>query len=776
MASLLGTANKGWPSDRLPVEIFTHIAKFLPDRSDLKNLRLVNKEFNKKLHDHFFERIVINVNLKLNALFNIPRPGLDDYIPANITEYLMRSDSFRSISPQVRRIGLALELSEQELASPEDDGHEAIEVREWGIFRWPATIERRAKTRIARLTQSLESARGVSYILANTKEVREIALSCDGCLGYLQGPDLNPYQPPGPPPVFGDPNVVPNTVRTTMDLSLPSLKVTFDRPYKLELMEAKLAAIGVHRNVIPLEILRLIRFEKTNMDGFTREDRWRAPLPRSRYGDIQVTRGPRDYDYRLQPDQLTETQARLLFHYITTHQALIQAFLLSVVDNSSSYTRLTKVNIARIPSLHIDLLCRDDFWSGLPSVEEVSLGVVPDWREVIEENAYTITTRQVYPTTALPKVFRLLEDYIGVQSQIKKLHFEWLCGGEFAAGWLQREKHILPAPFLRKHRLVIHSGVDNLLILPHIQHLSLKNCWFAPNVFYRIIHTMSKDFSLETLDLESVSLTGPPIFRGDMPDVDDPGYETWPMGVWPSETSPVPGLLQEPLPLSWSHVIDMLTPGETIRERVFAEKFPLDPPLRIKKELGLRKITFKSCGYVMIPDKRFVSKRRFLGLYYPLSLSQTVDQMTQRYVERWRELAGCMQVNTDRHLGYIFPLLNPREDYALQKVHGLRPGWYGTYAWHLFRAAQEDGIPGAGVGRFSGTIGDDESADFWGRGGVDGGGGVPQPYEFDTEEFDFAYEEDDLDGLHDLLQSNETRLGYSAHNNPLFPNMDDGDN
>ncbi|KAI1803373.1 hypothetical protein F4811DRAFT_345838 [Daldinia bambusicola] len=768
-----GAADNGWPAKRVPIELFTMVAGKL-DRNDVKALRLVCKEFSEKLDDYFFKRVVINVNVKLEDMFKILGQGYDHSVHADITEYLAGSDSLHNMSSHVQRLALALELSEQELATPEDDGQEVLEIRDWGICRWPADDKLCSNTRLAKMARSMESGRGVSYILANVKDIQELAISCDGGLGYLQGPDVNPFQPPGLLPIFSSPTKVPNVVRPEGDWFLPSLQVTFKKPYKLELIEKKLAALGIPPDQIAAEIKGLISFERTDMDGFTYEERSRPSLPTSRYGDRQIVRPLRRlYNYRLQPDQLTDTQARLLFQYITAQQALVQAFTLAVADNASSYSKLTKINIARLPSLHIDLLCRDDFWSRIPKLEEVSLGVVPDWRELIQEHKYHIETRQVYPTMALPKVFKLLNNYIGKQTRIKKLHFEWLCGGEFAPGWLQREKYILPAPFLKKHRLVICSGDENILILRHIKHLSLKNCWFAPNVFYQIIRTMSQDWSLETLELESVSLTGPPIFRESMLDQDDPDQKPWPAHLSPTTTSEDLSLLQEPLPLSWSHIIDMLTPGETIRERVDAQQSPSDPPLLIRKDLQLRKIVFKSCGYVIIPDRRFVSNRRFVNLNYPPSLKPIANKMTRDFVHKWQQLSGCMQVSTDRHLGHVSPLLDPREEYAMRNVFGLHAGWAGTYAWHLFQASEEDGIAGAGVGRFSGTI-EVDAYTIWRRlKAIEEeedeefaltcsykDEGRPQPYEYDIEEFEVDYEADDRDGLDDLLKAAELRLSY----------------
>ncbi|KAI0117049.1 hypothetical protein F4814DRAFT_459255 [Daldinia grandis] len=770
-------ANPSWPSNRLPVELFSAIVRYLPERKDIENLRLVNREFYTKLQCEFFKHLVINVGSKLGASSGANRRCLDGSTSDDITEYIVNSDAFRHAAPFVRRIALSLDLSEQELASPEDEEKEKIEICFWGVFRWPVDPSSCFyRSRLERITQSLERAKGISHILGEATQIRELALSCDGGLGYLQGPDVNPYQPPEPQSIFGQPNYI----RSVLDESQPSLQVRFMKPYKLEMIENRLASMGISEGDTPDVIQRLLETEGITMNEFTCEERKRAPLPASRYGESKITRTSSwHYGYRLHPDQLTDTQARLLYQYATAQQALVQSVLFTVARHSASYTNLTKINIVRLSSFHVSSLCLDGFWSKLPRLEEVSLAVAPDWRSVTMHTAYTVETRQVYPTDALPDVFRLLNDHIGQQPRIKRLHFEWLCGGELAPGWLQRNRYVLPAPFLKKHRQVVYSGKGNLLILPHVTHLSLKNCWFAPNVFYRTIHTMAKEHSLVTLELETVSLSGPPIFRHNMLDR-DLDYKTWPIPPGVSPKTGTKGLIREPLPLSWCHVIDLLTPGPTIKQHVFAEDFPSKPELRIRKDLKLRKLAFKSCGYLTIPDSRFISNRRFERLSYPPDLRKVSRDMAKRSRSKWRTYNSFVQVNTDRHLGRINDVLDPREEYSMQVIFGLRTSWLYAYDFDHFRAAAQDGIAYPGLGRFSGTIDgdsfmdvdsfmdidfdDDDDDDDFDDDGNNGNNGnnknVAKAYEYSTKDFDFDYADEDEVNLDSMVKQFESEMGY----------------
>jgi hypothetical protein len=47
-----------WPADTVPLEIFTEIMRYLP-RSTIQNMRLVNKEFEKKVSSYLFRVVVV---------------------------------------------------------------------------------------------------------------------------------------------------------------------------------------------------------------------------------------------------------------------------------------------------------------------------------------------------------------------------------------------------------------------------------------------------------------------------------------------------------------------------------------------------------------------------------------------------------------------------------------------------------------------------------------------------------------------------------------------
>ncbi|KAI1079295.1 hypothetical protein F5B20DRAFT_544379 [Whalleya microplaca] len=776
-----------WPLGQIPVELFVSIAQFLGSREDVQTMRLVNREFYSKLAGYYFRNLVVHLGPEL-----IPTTldtGLPLQVESPVLDVTNAADSladstfiFRTFGPEIRRFGLALELNESDLATPNVPDFENLETRPWGMYRWPSPLCV-AQSLTDKITQSLEGSEGIFRILSHLSGVQELALSCEGGLGYLQGPDINPLSPSRRTAIFGDPNIVRD------DGNTPNPPLDFDVSYKYEMLTRRMHSAGVDHDQIPAAIDTIMSTEHITREQLDHEDRPRCPPP----GTVLLRTVPttcktcnsRSRTLRLQPDMLTESQKRFLLLHMSAQQALIQSYVLGILDNGSSFMNLTKLKISRLPSFHIELLCRADFWANLPRLEDVLLAIVPDWRTVASVESYAVDERQVYPTDAMPKVFRLLNDHIGQQKQIKRLHFEWLCGGELAPGQLQRNNHILPAPFLKEHRKIKDSRVENLLILPFIAHLSLKNCWFTPNVFFRIIRKMAEE-SLESLELETVSLSGSPCKNRQTENrqvmlQDD--VIVGPAAVQGAETSltalqaEMEALdqaasaeistdfhsynvrLPEPRTLSWAHIIDMLTPGDTIREQIHEQgRDEDDPPLRLKKQLKLRVLDFKSCGYVSVPDYRFISED-------PLD---TLEQPRRRIIKGSK--VGCiewfMQASNDRHLARVINHIKRGEEYLLGAVFGFKTGWRGVYARPVIKAAIHDGIPHPGRGRFSGRIEHHwEPTPVERYSGVfyeeEDGENVQLVENYDTSVFDRDY--DDNDGLDELLRELESVTSEARH-------------
>lgn len=157
---------------------------------------------------------------------------------------------------------------------------------------------------------------------------------------------------------------------------------------------------------------------------------------------IDIARWP------LIPINLTRAQMELLLELEWAHRAMIQSYVISVIDNASlgCYEHLTTLTIAKIPSCHLRILQRDDLWASIPSLKSVHLGVIADWRRITKPTPGCIEDSPISPLGAVGAVFALLQDHISQQPHVESIHFEWICGGEFAPSSHQRNQYVLLHP------------------------------------------------------------------------------------------------------------------------------------------------------------------------------------------------------------------------------------------------------------------------------------------------------------------------------------------
>lgn len=76
----------GWPAQKVPVEIYAEIITYLP-RSAVKNMRLVNHEFEEKASSVFFQNVVVPFRSEIYGVTPEPRkaggsePTVQDEMP-----------------------------------------------------------------------------------------------------------------------------------------------------------------------------------------------------------------------------------------------------------------------------------------------------------------------------------------------------------------------------------------------------------------------------------------------------------------------------------------------------------------------------------------------------------------------------------------------------------------------------------------------------------------------------------------------------------------------
>lgn len=555
-----GKAETGWPALEIPVEIFDLIVAHL-SRKDVQNMRLVNHEFDAKLAGSYFKTVVVPFRPEFEALYgslninpgrkgsqqkwSLVRKGKkveaedameeDKQDPANTTDddASLLSDGYRVFEQFgkscMRKFALALELNEKDLAFPPLKVNQEIVMAPWGLYRWPIMRYQRYH-QLENLEQMADETGFMKKAFAFLEKVTHIGISCDPGLGWLQGPDTNVYCTGVQPPVFRP----ASHGADEDDDDDPAPEQEDNESLSLTILKQMALNAGYDSDEWPRVILRLLEDEGRAVqwrehvaadgkithervpifavdDDTTKEDiiRHIEELIEGECGEAQL---PNARVIGLQPSALTPAQAEMLLELEWAHRALMQSYRTAVLDNRLSFMNLTNLTIARCPSCHVSIWCDRSFWTSMTSIKSFHLGVIPGWREIVKDSFGYVMQRRVSPIHAVAEVFTLLQEYVGPQENIKEISFEWVNGGEFAVGKSQRDRYILPAPVVSNPDKMVDMqpfGRQDVVSLPHISKLSLKNCWFSPHVFYNFIKSLFLD-NVTDLVLESVSLTGAP--------------------------------------------------------------------------------------------------------------------------------------------------------------------------------------------------------------------------------------------------------------------------
>lgn len=519
-----------WPADTVPIEIFELITAYLT-RSEVQFLRLVCREFEIKVSGRYFRNVVVPFKTELYS--NLAR---DDNGALTRTSSALFSNGmriFESFGCHILNFALSLELDEDVLAYPPIKPTQAAVPSFWGIYRWPHG-EYHRYTDLEGLEQTADETEAMRHALECLSKVRNVGLCCDAGLGFLSGPDHIARNTRKRHPVFGASGRGPEQSRkrnvSSSMLEIKNLQEsrpspTFDNPmsFKHSILRKMVEDAGYTTDAEKNEAIQLmLRTEQTSLGAIDIDER-RLVLneydPRRVWSTVafaELEPFSQAASHPLIPSSLTRAQKEMLLELEWAHRAMIQSYVIGLIDNAwaGCFSNLTTLTIAKIPSSHVYILNRYELWQSLPSITHVTLGVIADWRRIHKPALGCIDDVPVSPVEAVGKVFTLLNDYIGRQENIESLHFEWICGGEFAPGTYQRNHYILPAPFVSVPQLMAmpdspRTKADQFLQLPHVKSLSLKNCWFSPHVFLQCFRTLSLG-SLEKLDLETVSLSGPP--------------------------------------------------------------------------------------------------------------------------------------------------------------------------------------------------------------------------------------------------------------------------
>ncbi|OCL12852.1 hypothetical protein AOQ84DRAFT_284294 [Glonium stellatum] len=553
-----GKRNQGWPTGIVPTEMFEEIAGYL-SRDDIKSMRLVCREFDRHVSQVLFNTVVVPFNTEIYGMLGTEKKqdikgkgkimadtnkGLS-WKNANGDDVYNGHglDVFRGFGPHILKYGMSFDVDEDALARPPYKGTTEGHISFWGTYDWPFEEYRRFDD-VAGLELAADETPKMKIAFSMLQKVQELALSVDSGLGWLRGPDrsIRARVLRQSPQVFGRSKDIPDrktqaqkelwdyieaTHRAAdMDVKLATLyRMDMSRPFSelQSTLDSRIPADGqcdfpfmdphLIAEATPDDIpdAQIPSFEDVeSLEAFVEPQTlpttgiiYSATLSPS---DAAQLRSP------IVPAQLTKAQKEWLLETEWAQRAFLSSYMLAVIDNPTTFKNVHTLNIARVSSRYTFSLCRQDFWDALPQLKSVVIQAIPDWRNVLKDEAGFVETPRIDPSYAIGPFHQLLKEIISPRVNIKNLTFGWAAGGEHAEGVHARNKHILPAPILPDDAtLILYPGqvLLQMLHLPHVENLTLKNCWLTPPALQALVkrHDTAK---LQKLTLESVSLTAMP--------------------------------------------------------------------------------------------------------------------------------------------------------------------------------------------------------------------------------------------------------------------------
>jgi hypothetical protein len=698
---------------------------------------------------------------------------------------------FKGFGRHIHRFGMSFELDYSLLANPPPKRDQEAVMSFWGLYRWPFKGYNRY-SQLEGLEQTADETRTMAQALRFIGNAKALGLSIDGGLGWLQGSDGNlvdrlnhdvaavfgqsrfcpedkaspPCQKPysstsgsrlsrsrgGNAPSFASSSSSSRAPVTSSDISVD----------RLSIFAALLQEVGNDGADLPMSVrtlletggssslsssvIRMTRVSSTTIGrntifthriGDMRDEGDRLESLKAALAAIFRDGSDRDTSegaeaHRIKPNDLSNAQREMLLETEWAQRAFMQSWAIAIIDNAGTFQNIEKLHIARLPSRHLAILRRDDFWTSLSQLRDFSLAVIPDWREVVKLPTSWVEDTPILPSQAVHHVYNLLKDYIAPKESIKSFHFEWLCGGEEAAGLFARNQFILAAPLVPHATDMVYRTTSPEVVLkfPHMEDLTIKNCWASPHILTRFLSTM-KSQALASLTLTSVSLCAP---SSRQPQHQQPaaghgqhptllalanltvqgslnGTQLPPHGGLPQQLVPqgamtlfggppqlAPSLApprswsEQPRNGTWAFVIDQVTPGKTLAH--FRHERDEGPPPPTGKPSHLKSIAFDSCGYVRLGTDTDQS------MLHPLN---DLPGDSHAIAKRRSDLEQYMMKSRDRMLATIVNHIHEDEARTLQNAWGLQLGWQSDKA-AMFALSIVDGVRRPGTGRFRGTV------------------------------------------------------------------------
>jgi hypothetical protein len=529
-----------WPPGRLPTELYEAIAGHL-NRDDIKSMRLVCREFDRHVSQVLFKTVVVPFNIEVYGMLGKEKQvqngknfGKNLFWKDNNEDDVYNGhglDVFKGFGKHIRRFGMSFEVNEDLLANPPDKTMTERHMSFWGGYDWPFEEYRRFDD-VAGLETAADETPRMTVAFSELTNVRELALSIDSGLGWLNGPDrsirariLNK-----PPSVFGNMKEdrrakaqrelwdhIESHHRTRQDdvkhASLYNAEIS-----RVCMEQHKASNLAERQPDIPFLDPNLVQQAIPHIPGVHPPeddpslDRFVLTPSATGTGVLYTSTSRRADRAQLLspiiPTNLTKPQKEWLLETEWAQRAFLSSYMLSVIDNPTTFDCVHTLTVSRLSDRYLPMLNRQDFWDGLPHLETLVLRVIPGWRDVYKDEAGFVETVNIRPDRAIDAFHGILPS-IGQRSNIKRLTIGWACGGEHAEGLHARNKLLFPSPLLPSSKATVDdkSVIDDALLeLPYVEEITLENCWMTPIVLERFVERHDK-LSMTDLCLDSVSLT-----------------------------------------------------------------------------------------------------------------------------------------------------------------------------------------------------------------------------------------------------------------------------
>ncbi|KAL8773343.1 MAG: hypothetical protein Q9209_001737 [Squamulea sp. 1 TL-2023] len=730
----LGPNGMGWPTNgnfdgehpqSLPVEIFELIGSLLP-RDSIQSMRLVNRDFERKISCFAFKSVVVPFKPKIyetastqmspkamgkqKALVSEPENSVmirqTHRITYNPRENHVKDGMrvFEEWGPEIKKFALTFEVAEEDLTKLRPKRRFEVTNTFWGSYRWPHTHYNRYE-QAAKLEQKADETSAMTNAFSKLTGVRELGLSVLSGLGWLAGRDMSDRVKlfRKKPVVFGPQHIFPDReLRQNIQKweAITKLETSASKRIRNKAGRGFFKAVKevssvnnlprvYFRNVSDdnIDIFPPMMFDNENLEAkeisradFTSED--------GAMEGYNVPSTPSESSGVI-PNALTSEQEDWLMEMEWAQGAFLSSWCIALLDNPDVFHSLRTLNIANLSSKHLLSLQRDDVWHALPSLQDLTVLVSPDWRRVSKDNQGNVSTEPVRPSSAQLLFWNFLSALFEENKSITSLKIGYIDGGEHASGMYARNQNIIPAPIDQYPYLPSGQTTQETLYLPYIENLILKNCWLTPATLANFFITESAP-RLNTIIFDSVSLTA----NTNLNSLDNDSNNN---DLLPATDRSLKWLTAKPLPGSWPDIINTITPGPNIAHARYAHGLLSSPPASptftaVKK---LQSLQFNSCGYARLPN---------LHEFDQSSLPELPSGPPQCLRRRWAELQrGMLDGKEDGLLGTVVPCMREEEEGTLRGVWGLELGWTGRWKRNAWQC-REDGQAEGGSGRFYGII------------------------------------------------------------------------